>query len=488
MSRTFAYLKNGEEIKICDVPEFNREKYYDSPKSPRKELIAKKGRERQHHFAEYNCNGMTEWHKKWQKYCKYEGFELEVPIENRKLDAVWEYNNTKICVEFQNSQILQKELEKRDSEYRESGYSPLWLINCTSENDIIEEKENFFALRHPLLRNLYEKVDIFIDTIYGIARVNTVQGRIYIPTFKTSKQFINDIKRATIFDWEKYTNKARVIIQPEGAGSGKTFKETEEIKSGGMEADYAIYLTPQHSQKHEASYKLLQHKQEKWKTLENSQQFNINDTFDHIVYQGLEDGKYRMFGTIDSYIRSIWSLFPKDVISAYNFKNTPYEILHKWDEIKQRVKNAKNLKWASWPFDCSKNVIIICDEVQNIQKEKIFILLKLCELIPTWSLRCVGDLLQSTLEEDNILNHINKNESILKSDFPLIHFEFPEKKNDYKRGQKNPKLAEFINKVVGPDFEKYKLPKISINNTNFKGSDIDVIEYKDEEQLCQGLR
>lgn len=457
-----AYEKDGKEIDISQVPDINRPDYYDKKEEPRVRLIAKKCKIKEPHFAIYNCNGESEWHKKWKKDCKSNAFDIEIPYEKgkRKIDSVWEYNGIKYAIEFQKSTITKEELETRDQDHRKAGYIPIWLI-YSKENISYDEKNDIYTLDHPILKNIYKTEYIYIDTEDGIARIDTCQARIKINKFHTCQQFINDIKKGKILEWEKQGNTCTTVtIKQAGAGNGKTFTETKDLID--LRWDGAIYLTPQHSQKYEASIKCLSHEKDGWEEINGSR--NINDSENQRVHSRNTDGKIRMFGTIDSFVCMARLLFPEEKRPVFDFVECPEKIYNNWEELDRILKNKKNLNWGGWPFKLSDNIIIICDEVQNADKYKILVLIKLCESITNWHLICIGDLLQSTLIEDNILNYFYKNKEKFIKNFPNVNFIEPDAVNEYKRGLKNLKLAEFINKVIGPDFKKYGLPEIFIPN------------------------
>ncbi|AYV83035.1 MAG: hypothetical protein Hyperionvirus3_181 [Hyperionvirus sp.] len=131
MSLTYAIDESGEKISICD---FKKGCKIYSPLG--KELIAKKGPIKVHHYAHKYAGDrdqwldplMTKWHKSYQNICKSENVEYR--IEKDGVLHIADIYNAGLVIELQHSYISQDVIDAREKFYG----NMIWLFDYTCDD------------------------------------------------------------------------------------------------------------------------------------------------------------------------------------------------------------------------------------------------------------------------------------------------------------------------------------------------------------------
>lgn len=122
----------------------------------------------------------SEWHIEWKKKFPKENVEIIVNRDDEKHIADVYLPGSRTAIEFQNSSITAKDVNKRTDFYDHI----IWVFNVDEayeEDRLYEESFGNYVWKHPrkTIRNVYWKSRVFLDNGYELLKVNSIHTKEY---------------------------------------------------------------------------------------------------------------------------------------------------------------------------------------------------------------------------------------------------------------------------------------------------------------------
>jgi hypothetical protein len=419
-------------------------------------LVCEKGNElikyqsdiKKSHFKHKNGgdNSMSKWHKKWQEYFD----DTEIPIGNRRADAV--VGNR--ILEFQYSRITTINIDDRTSNYK--NYEVFWIIDCRDVIEIENTNDTYiikFLNDHWKYKNFINQPYIYLENgnrIFRIKPTDVKSNMIEVANYKVTNEFIDYLKNDTII-WEDNPIEQGVIYHNQrGAGCGKTYESIQLLQGDKFtHKEIFIYLTKIHSAK-DVIYDELKEQRDRG-ALDKLDFFDEDGYYNDILgkqykitfsIKGEHNGKQIIIGTIDSFTYAIGS-------RKHNYSNFFSGIVKSIRDGYVSVTKDGRIKYAQRDVNLNKKCIVVIDEAQDLGPEYI----EAFDMIVNKTgidVYVIGDELQSIWGDNNIYTYVKNNKLKTK-------IVFSNGKNQVKRFH-NTQFKNFVNKII--DFEKYNLPPI----------------------------
>lgn len=485
------------------------------------------------HFKHKNNGCETPWHKNWKKRFRDKGYQEEKYFEKtpnsikKRYADIYDGNNR--VIEFQHSNIDEKEIMDRTIDYSIYDCDIFWVIDIDPKITTIKYSENKdqyiiqlndnenkdqynIKSKNSINKYSFNKNQplIFLnigDDIY-VAEVAKVKCDICCTNIKyTTEEFVDKfINHEIEYPDIKYNE---LIIKQRGAGCGKTYESIQMISN--CEYDQYIYITKQHSAKSVIYQELIDQIKEgkldakiigpynpildKYNPeyIINSGENNnkkYKDLNEYLAKAFLFHKKYRIqlkinnqeilviIGTVDSLTYAIrdndkleetYDIFEGILSTIINGKHT----MNPKGALGNYVKGTK----------INKKSMLIVDESQDLKKEYLHAFCVISDMY-NMDVALIGDKLQS-------ISHCNNTYTINPNDKTFcnfsINYDIPS--NNKIRRFHNMDMANFVNCII--DFEKYDLLPIDsvcdIPDCNYRHNRDDSVEIIKSENIYKEL-
>jgi len=190
------------------------------------------------------------WHKKIQ--AKFDNnFKQEVKLcgGKRRADILID----QLVIEVQHSPISLSEVNQRNNDYNNEGYSTIWIVDVNGDRSEIDVEEYLITLSQSWTyesfrdtKNLLYEADGLLYKPIEVAYDNIFEIEIY-----QIDEFISDLRKKEFRNsfkiLPKLNRKINSSFAQRGAGSGKTYESIQMIKE---HYDTYVYLSKAHSAKH----------------------------------------------------------------------------------------------------------------------------------------------------------------------------------------------------------------------------------------------
>ncbi len=401
-------------------------------------------------------SGKSDWHKEWEN--EFEEYKREIWINknngakmNRRADVMI----GKMTVEFQNSNIDYVNVEARTKDHMASGYTPIWILNCTRNFDVHRRPGNMYLLvftGEPWRYRNFTCCDyIYLDDghfIYKIAPKKVNANMITVAGRMDRSAYITKLRNNTLANFLPLPPQCDLYIKQRGAGCGKTYESIQIINSPEFNnIDTFIYLTKMHSAKEVIYNEFCDQLNKEKLTISHE---NDNDSHRRgrqfaISYTNNAGSKCKMLiGTIDAYMARYGDVNNTD---AEYFDGLVASIINLGRE--NNITDAVNFGDTSARL-CNKTMVII-DEAQDLPTNYIRAIYKFME--ESYCNVCIiGDKLQSIYTTDNIFTRLE--------DQPrpnCINLQIEKGKNHVRRFH-NLHYKNFVNRAI--NFKYYGVPEI----------------------------
>lgn len=168
----------------------------------------------------------TRWHLEWKKFFKDNGWDIEVPIEKHRADAV---SKNRIVYEIQNSIISSEKIEERNEFYKGRNYKIGWIFNAKDwhfEFKRLKNSNTIFTFRwkwpHKSLYTLFSPYPtcfrIFFDLKDKVTVIERYEESFFINFVYKNMNIINKI-----FEVKK------CFMNSDFVGGYGIFRDREEI-------------------------------------------------------------------------------------------------------------------------------------------------------------------------------------------------------------------------------------------------------------------
>lgn len=425
-----------------------------------------------------NCNKkseMSEWHLYWQS--NFENIEIEFEkineqqMKNRRADVVLKDN---FILEIQHSDIADSEVSCRDKDYKLHNKKVIWIIHGDRDTSLDTLSDNSYIItfskiwKYKSFEYTYDYILLDIESKIFKIPVKLVKNRMFhARSYCDADQVIHRLQESpeTVWDLWEGTNevKPKLIIKQQGAGNGKTYGIWENIS---LNFDKSVYIitTKQHPAKEVILNELNEQASRKeYHIIDNM--IDINNGSYGKQYKVTYKHKYSerhctvLIGTIDSFIYSLTENSEYHNNRFIGMVN--YIINNGCDKVN---KHTGSIRYAGEQINLNPMCELWIDECQDLQSNYRKAIIR---LVSDMKIDCIviGDKLQSLEHIDNFMSCEDDNDNI------DIIKEIPKNLN---RRIEVKGMHDFINKII--PFEKYNLPKISVNNS-------DDLEQKDDKSI-----
>lgn len=477
----YVYIDNEavhvDEYILCKDTKFLKKNLYCQKGH---KLVLVNGKTRKKHFRHKNSKDvggqpMSEWHSMWQGHFP----NTEVPFkkcsdkQHRDRFADVHFEEHKIVLEIQHSQISIEEVSCRNDDYSLNNQSVIWLVDGNT-HDIKYEKLNSND-GYLIIFNNEWKFKSFISTydfilldihdkIFKIPVKKVCAKMILLKEFKKKEDVIKKLISEPKNIWEMWSDdnevKAKLTVRQQGAGNGKTYGIWKSILENKNKKNFFI-VTKQHTAKTVIREELCdQVKRGESHIITNIEEkddivFNKYNKQYTIRIKNNHNNKEKniIIGTVDSFVNAITT----NKKSAIDYFTGLLNTINETGEC-NKINSMGSMYYAGnkRKLTCESEVWI--DEAQDLPAEYYTAIMKLmCQT--KVDVVIVGDKLQSLQYEKNFMTEAEKDgKSKYHNNNTFIQFNIPEASNENRRIKTND-MGKKINDLV--HFHKYGIPEIT---------------------------
>lgn len=410
------------------------------------------------HFPKQSDNKMSEWYKNWQNF--FLPSQREIKIGTKRADIIVK----KLVIEFQHSIISREEVDDRNKNAKKNMHEIIWVVDGI--NVVLDENKLYFGNCRWINKSFKNTDHIFLHIGENIYKINTKvikYSHFYEFLHKKSSDFLQDLKKGEIGNWEKIKNySGTLFFNQRGAGNGKTYESIQIVLEDSQFStkNTFIYLTKTHS----AKEVIKQEFEEQIKGIE----YNKEENNKKYIYSLNLNGRpiNIIIATIDSLVYAL----SKGIFQKWYgdmFQNKLEDIINK------DIKNVSvdKLTYAGNKFYFSEKTLIVVDEAQDLPRKYIDSFTVLSESYHI-DLYIIGDKLQTIYQNNNVFTEIDINDTEIHN----MNIVRCENKNIVRRFH-NEKLKDFVNFVIC--FKNFGLPEIQNicdGNCKYKHTNEDCVD------------